>query len=282
MRVLITGATGGVGGTIVEQLLAAGVTVRASSRAPAQARLPAHVEVVAADLDAPASLTPALDGVDAVFLYAAGRAPRELAQAIRRAGVGKAVVLSTIDAGSDRPYAQYNKRRHLEVEEAMAEAGLRVVALRPGAFARNALRFWARSIAEEGLVRLPFPAAEQAPVDERDLTAVAVRALVSRELDGQAIVITGPQSLSQRDQVGIIGAALGRPLGVVAVDEPEARAALARIVPPAYVELLMAQWRDEVGVPAVVTDAVARITGRAPATYAEWAARNVARFGARP
>ena len=54
--VLVTGATGRVGRAVVAQLLGAGVPVRARTRRPAAARLPAAVEVVAGDLTVPESL----------------------------------------------------------------------------------------------------------------------------------------------------------------------------------------------------------------------------------
>ena len=141
MQVLVTGATGGVGGCIVQMLTNDGVRVRATSRNPERSGLSPEVEVFAADLDEPSTLGRALEGVDAVFLYAKSNKLPDLSLTIRRAGVRKVVVLSTIDATSDRPYAQYNKRRHLELEEAVGGAGFDFTCLRPGAFARNAARF---------------------------------------------------------------------------------------------------------------------------------------------
>ncbi len=67
-RVLVTGATGRIGGEVVAGLLAAGAKVRALTRDPAAARLPAGVEVVAGDLTRPESLEAGLDNVAAVFL----------------------------------------------------------------------------------------------------------------------------------------------------------------------------------------------------------------------
>ena len=44
------------------------------------------------------------------------------------------------------PFVEYNKQRHLAVENAISGGGFTTVSLRPGAFARNAIRFWARQI----------------------------------------------------------------------------------------------------------------------------------------
>src|SRR5438093_136643 len=65
--VLVTGATGRVGRLVVDQLLAAGVPVRALSRRPA-AGLPPAVEVVSGDFTVPESLDAGLQGIGAVFL----------------------------------------------------------------------------------------------------------------------------------------------------------------------------------------------------------------------
>ena len=64
----MTGATGRVGRLVVDELLRAGTSVRALTRRPEHAALPAGVEVVAGDLTVPASLDPALEGAGAVFL----------------------------------------------------------------------------------------------------------------------------------------------------------------------------------------------------------------------
>jgi nucleoside-diphosphate-sugar epimerase len=55
-RVLVTGATGHVGGQVVAQLLDAGVPVRVLARTPQNVNLPAEVEVVAGDLTRPETL----------------------------------------------------------------------------------------------------------------------------------------------------------------------------------------------------------------------------------
>ena len=282
MSILITGATGQVGGHIVDELLAARVPVRASSRNPATARVAPGVELVAGDLNEPETMGAALRGVKSVFLYAQNKKLPELMAAMRSAGVEQVVVLSTIDATSEQAYSRYNRDLHRGVEDAVAGAGFRCTMLRPGAFASNTRRFWAADIKAAGCVYLPYPETQQAPVDERDIAAVAVRALLSRSLDGTTPVLTGPKSLTQRQMVATISAALGRPIPVITVPLEEARKLLATRTGAAYVEILLARWADEVGIPPVVTDEVARATGRPARPYAEWVAHNLAAFDTLP
>ncbi|MBV9321024.1 MAG: NAD(P)H-binding protein [Mycobacterium sp.] len=275
MRVLVTGATGGVGSTVVKQLSDTGVSVRAVSRNPNHNQSPG-VEAVAADLAQPESMRRALQDVDAVFLYpyAQDRQLTALVTEMKQACVSKVVVLSTIDTTRSEQFVDYNRRLHLAVENAIAAGGFAYTCLRPGAFARNALRFWAGQIRRDRRVRLPFPESKQAPIDDDDIAAVAVRVLTSGELDSQCIVLTGPQSLSMRQQIGLISEAIGHQIAIETISEADARALYAPVLPPAYLDLLMSQWAHEVGEPAVVTDTVQRITGRAPTDYLSWAMRH--------
>jgi uncharacterized protein YbjT (DUF2867 family) len=278
MRVLVTGASGGVGRAVLDGLLAENVAVRASSRDPEKASLSPGVEVAAGDLNEPDTMVRALESVSAVFLYAQGKKLPKLMETMKRAGVECVVFLSSIDATNEHDYARYNRRRHVEVEEAVAAAGFKYTFLRPGAFATNALTFWRHSIVTEGVVRIPFPEAQQAPIDERDIADVAVRAMVSRKVDGQALVLTGPESLTQRSQVECISRVAARPIRLETISEDEARRWLADIIPATFIDKLIAQWRDEVGVAAVVSDNVESVTGRPPAPYATWVSRNADAF----
>src|SRR5215468_536802 len=95
MRILVTGATGNVGRIVVEDLVAAGVQVRAMTRSPQQAQFPEAVETVAGDLTDPAALAPVVSGVDSMYLFPVPRTAREVVSVARDAGVGRIVVLSS-------------------------------------------------------------------------------------------------------------------------------------------------------------------------------------------
>src|SRR5476649_2583426 len=90
-------------------------------------------------------------------------------------------------------------------------------------FASNALNWWAPTIRAGGAVRWPYGAAETAPVDDRDVAAVAARVLSVDGLSGGDYVVTGPESLSQAEQVQIIGDVLGRPVPFVDLSPDEFR-----------------------------------------------------------
>src|SRR5439155_25476026 len=124
--ILVTAATAPVGRSIVEQLVAAGRDVRALTRDPAKADLPAGAEAVAGDLSDPASLSAAFKHVSAVFLLAAvpGFAPAFL-QAAKEAGVRR-IVFQSSGAVDDAAEEQANNVAafHHDIERAIQESGL--------------------------------------------------------------------------------------------------------------------------------------------------------------
>ena len=272
MRVLITGAAGGVGSSIIHQLRDTGLEVHATCRRPDPQRWP-WLQTFPSDLNQPHTMRPALEGVDTVFLFSFTHPDtlRGLVDEMKAAGVDKVVVLSTIDTTRHEPFVEYNKQRHLAVENAVTDGGFTTICLRPGAFARNAIRFWAKQIRESRSVGLPFPESQQAPIADEDIAAVAVRAITTTQLDGEKIVLTGPDSLTMRDQVGLIGHAIAESIDITVLSDSEARALYGEVLPPEYLDLLMGQWAFEATEKAIVTPAVHDITGRAPISYLNWA-----------
>jgi uncharacterized protein YbjT (DUF2867 family) len=286
--VLVIGATSRVGRLVVDELLRADVPVRALTRRPEQAALPAGAEVVVGDVTAPASLDPTLDGVRAVFLLwtaALATAATVIARlATTTAGQRRRVVLLSSPHQTPHPFFQQpNALRglHAEVERLLAAATRDAVVLRPGMFASNALHWWAPQIRSGDIVRWPYGAAETAPVDERDVAAVAARALLDGRHAGGDYVLTGPESLSQAAQVRAIGDAIGRPLRFEELSPDEFRRETAGTWPESVAEMLLGAWQATLGRPAFVTSAVEEIVGSPPRSFSQWAADNAAVFARR-
>ena len=217
MRVLVTGASGRVGRAVVDSLIAAGVPVRALTRRPEAAALPANVEVVTGDLTVPESLDAALRDVGAVFLV--WTVPLASAPAVveRLAARARRVVFLSSPHQTPHPFFQQPNPMavlHADIERLIAATGLESTIIRPGMFASNTLFWWAPAIRADGVVRWPYGAAETAPVDDRDIAAVAARALYEDGHAGGDYVLTGPESLSQAEQVRIIGDVIGRRITV--------------------------------------------------------------------
>ena len=278
-NILVTGATGNVGRQVVSQLLTANVRVRAMVRNPESADLPRQVEVERGDLTVPTSLDRCLDGVDAVFLLwqapAAGVAPavERIAKHARR--IVFLSNLSVRDGVEEQTYSVTTL--HAKIEQLIEVSGVPWTFLRPGAFAANARNWWAPLIRAGDIVRWPYAGAVTAPIHERDIAAVAVHALCEDGHAGAKYILTGPQSLTQQDQVHAIGDAIGRPLRFEEIPPESARQEMMKMMPASIADMLIAAWQDveyggaaTVGKTALVTSTVAEITGVPARSFRDW------------
>jgi uncharacterized protein YbjT (DUF2867 family) len=280
-RVLVIGATGNVGRDEVSQLAATGAQVRAMTRNPASARLPSQVDVMRADLALPESLERCLEGVDAVFLVWTAP-PDAVAPVIARiAKYARRVVFLSSPHKTPHPFFQQPnplKLLHAEIEHLIEASTLDWTFLRPGIFAANSGAWWAEQIRKNDLVRWAHLDVHTAPVHERDLAAVAVRALCKGGHAGREYVLTGPESLTQREQISIIGSVLGRSLTIEEISPEKARREMPMPLPVA--NMLLNAWAAAAGQPAFVTSTVAEITGAPARTFHEWATDHAAEFHA--
>ena len=285
MTVLVTGATGRVGRMVVDLLADAGLPVRALTRRPEEAALPAGVEVVTGDLTVPESLDAALRGVDAVFLVWTVSPATAPAVVERLATYARRVVFLSAPHRTPHPFFQQPNPMaglYAEIERLIAGSGLESTIIRPGMFASNALLWWAPAIRGDGVVRWPYGAAETAPVDDRDVAAVAAWTLYQDGHVGGDYVLTGPESLSQTEQVRIIGDVLGRRIQFVELSPDEFRRATEESWPRPAVDMLLAAWGATTGRPALVTSTVSDVLGSPARSFRQWATDHADAFRAGP
>jgi uncharacterized protein YbjT (DUF2867 family) len=280
-RILITGATGNIGSEVLSQLPSSGVQVRALVRNPDAVHLPKHVEVVYGDLTRPETLGQGLDGIDTVFLVwvapvdAAAPALEQIAKRVRR------IVLLSAPLKTAHPLFQQPNpsRTRAELLERLIEtSGVEWTFLRPGMFALNALGWWAPQIRAGDVVRWPYLEVPTAPIDERDIAAVAVRTLCEDAHSGAEYVLTGPQSLSQYEQIATIGSVLGRPLRIEEMSPEAWLAQLPKFLPPFVAKYLLEAWAAARGQPAFITSTVVELLGSPARTFLEWATDHAAQF----
>ena len=284
-RALIIGATGNVGREVLSQLAATGAQVRALTRNPPAIRLPPRVEVVRGDLTLPETLDECLHGIDAVFLMW-GAPAATVAPALERvAKHARRIVFLSSPYKTAHPFFQKPQPNpvselHAQIERVIEASGLEWTFLRPGMFAANARFWWARQIRAGDVVRWPYTAAPTAPIHERDVAAVAVRALCEDGHAGAEYVLTGPQSLSQAEQVHTIGSVIGRPLRIEEISPDEARRELLVLMPAFVVNMLLDAWSAGIGQPALVTSTVRELKGAPARTFLDWVVDHAAEFRA--
>src|SRR6187455_3119759 len=211
--VLIIGATGTVGRQVVSQLLPMGARIRAMSRNPDAAALPPAVEVLRGDLGSPETLDRCLTDVDTVFLVWTAPPAAVVPALDRIVKNARRIVLLSAPIKTPHPlFQQPNPRRDMfeQMEHLIVKSGVEWTFLRPGMFASNAVGWWASQIREGDVVHWPYADLPTAPIHEADIAAVAVRALCESGHAGADYVLTGPQALTQAQQVSTIGWAIGR------------------------------------------------------------------------
>ncbi|GHO78505.1 nucleotide-diphosphate-sugar epimerase [Ktedonobacter sp. SOSP1-85] len=271
--ILVTGATGNVGRHVVSQLLDMAVPVRAVVRNPGSVDLPDGVEIVRGDLAEPSMLGEALAGVEAVFLVWPGL-PTSLAPAVLdelKRHARRVVYLSSMSIREGRAQqAEPITDFHATIEKLIEGSDLNWTFLRISGLATNTLG-WAQQTRSGDVVRWPYAAAARTLIHEKDVAAVAVRALTSDRHNGAKYILTGPQVLTQAEQVQAIGEAIGRPLRYEEISPEVIRQQMLTQLPPAMVDGMLNAWAGFVREPEPISSIVEEITGTPAHTYKEWA-----------
>ncbi|MEW9528549.1 SDR family oxidoreductase [Microbispora sp. NPDC049125] len=271
--IVVTGATGNVGRSLVRLLAGTGEQVTAVSRRITEADVLEGVRAEAADLGDVESMRPVLEKADALFLLVAGEDPQGLVGAAKAAGVRKLVLLSSQGAGT-RPHAYEHAVRF---ETAVRESGLAWTILRSGGMASNAYA-WAEPIRLHRTAYAPFGDVGLPFVDPDDVAAVGAAVLREDAHDGATYVLTGPAATSPRERVAAIGQALGEPVRFVEQTRQEAYEQMAQFMPLPVVEGTLAILGEPTPEEQRVSPDIERILDVAPHTFGEWAKRNAAAF----
>jgi uncharacterized protein YbjT (DUF2867 family) len=265
---LVIGGTGTVGAGVARRLEESGHGVRRASRRPDPA-----AGQVALDLVRGEGLEAALDGVDGVFMMSPpGQVEQDrllapVVDAARRAGVRKAVLMSAMGADADPQAPLRQAELHLE------RSGLAWNVVRPNWFMQNFNTFWLGGILGEDAILLPVGRARGSFIDARDIADVVAELLLRDEHAGQAFDLTGAESLDHDQVAAVLTRAAGRTIRYEDIAPERMRGILLGAgLAPAYAEfLLLILGFFKAGYAERITDAVARITGRPPRRFEDYA-----------
>jgi NAD(P)H dehydrogenase (quinone) len=275
----ITGATGALGGRVVERLTGAdGVRLRLVVRDAGRAPGVPDAEVVenAGGYADPAGLTRALHGVHTLYLVSAGEAEDRLAQhlaavdAAAAAGVQRIVYTSFLGARSDAVFSLV--RQHAATEDRIRSTGVRATFLRHSMYA-DFVPFFASVEDGTAVIAAPAGRGRTSFVSRDDLADVGVAVLLddSGALDGQALEVTGPEALTMAEAARVLTEISGRP---VTYREQDVDEAWATRRPHGRGDWEVEGWVTSylaiaAGELATVTDVVPRLTGHPARTVAE-------------
>ena len=265
---LILGGTGRTGSLLADKLTRHGVATRTAARRGADVRF---------DWDDKSTHAPALAGTDLLYLvtpvlrvtYAEQVA--EFLDLAEAAGVRHVTFLSAYNADQ-------------------APAGIDIAAIEADLTSRNTVTSsvlrpaWVmQNFADDhlpvidGAITAPSGGGTEAFVDADDIASVAAQTLLDPAAHaGARYDLTGPQALTFEQAADIISSVSGRPIAYLDIDqEAWISGALAAGVPADYAVML--RWLTGAiiaGHGSTPTDDIEKVTGRAPATFRQFAERN--------
>jgi uncharacterized protein YbjT (DUF2867 family) len=282
--ILITGAGGTVGAALINELKGSNQAIRLAFHSPEKAARAkaAGYDVITFDYAQPATLKPALDGVDTMFLLSngiEGQAEGEInvVNAAKANRVKRIVKLSVWGADAES-FAM--ARMHRTIERAIEESGLEWTFLRPNNFMQGFITYDAATIRAESAFYAPAGAALVNHVDVRDIAGVAVQALTAPGHAGKAYTLSGPRAISYAEAAATLSEALGKTVKYVDVPDDAARSAMiADGAPEIYADYLIDLYQYfRAGGAAGVTTSVKDVTGRDPISFEQFAREYAAAF----
>jgi uncharacterized protein YbjT (DUF2867 family) len=282
--ILVTGATGTIGGELTKLLAEQDIAFRAMVRNPEKAQVlkTQHIDTVVGDLQDPASLDRAFNGANSVFLLSAAderqvKLQLNAVEAAKRAGVGYVVKVSVIGAHENAPIKL--GRDHAAIEQALLDTGITAALLRPHSFMQNLLGS-IELIAKKGelygatgKVKLPL-------IDARDVAAAAAALLIKPCHESESYVLTGPERVSHDEIAEILSEVTGRSIRYVDIPPEQFKSGMVGAGMPEWLatdlQTLHDMWLKGQG--TEITDGVATITGRPGRTFRDFAKDYAAAF----
>ncbi len=211
--ILVTGASGMVGGKVLQEVAKNGKSVRAMYRSKEDAsKAPSGVTAVVADFADADSLRRALEGVDSIYLVCSP-VPQlvewegNMIDACQKANVKRVVLNSALGAGN---CANSFPSWHAKVEDRLTSSGPGWTILRPNSFMQNVVTYYASTIRSQNAFYSSLGCARTSFIDVRDIAVIAAKCLTTDSHAGKTYELNGPEALSAADVASKISQLTGR------------------------------------------------------------------------
>jgi len=281
--ILITGASGNVGKTVLQAVAKTGAKHRAMYRSAAEAaKAPAGTETVVADFAKPETLGAALKNVHSVYLVCSPipelvQLESNVIDACVAAGVKQVVLNSALGAGDyDKSFPSW----HRKVEDKLKGTRLSWTILRPNSFHQNVVAFFAPTIRTQGAFYNSMRDAKNSFLDVQDIAAVAAKSLAAGEHAGKIYELNGPEAINYTELAKKVSKVAGREVKYVDIPmDAQKKAMLDQGMPEWLTTALLDLQQYYVNGKGGETDGLLqKLLGRAPITMDEFLKENVAEF----
>jgi uncharacterized protein YbjT (DUF2867 family) len=282
--ILVTGATGTLGGEVVKQLSSSAPAVNIktgvhSAQNVNKVKDGDKVEVVLIDYNKPETLKEALSQVDKLFLLTpdvpnAHELASNLVIEAKKAGIRHIVKQSVMGADLEADVGTF--RLHRQAEKIIEQSEIPFTFLRPNEFMQNFINFHSHFIKNNNAFYLPLEDAKVSLVDVRDIAAVAVKSLTEDRSDkhnNKTYLITGPEALSYYQAAEILSSATDKKISYVNISEEEARGAMKEMGMSDWLINTISELHDyfRKGNASQVSSAVEEVTGKKPISFSQFA-----------
>jgi NAD(P)H dehydrogenase (quinone) len=217
--IVITGATGHVGGEAARLLIESGVEVKLLVRDAARAAHLGAAHVVEGDFADPQRVADALNPGDRVFMVSLYETHDErmrkhtaFVEAARQAGVAQLAYLSFVNAATDAVFI--HSVSHAETEDMIRASGVPFTFLRTSLYQASAPHMF-----DQGLCAAPGGNGATGWVSRRDIGAAVAGALRTAGHEGTTYNLTGPEALTFSQTADRINSLLGTRLAYEDVDD---------------------------------------------------------------
>jgi len=281
--ILITGASGNVGKTVLQAVAKTGARHRAMYRSAAEAaKAPAGTETVVADFAKPETLGAALKNVHNVYLVCSPipelvQLESNVIDACVAAGVKHVVLNSALGAGDyDKSFPSW----HRKVEDKLKGTRLSWTILRPNSFHQNVVAFFAPTIRTQGAFYNSMRDAKNSFLDVLDIAAVAAKSLAAGEHAGKIYELNGPEAISYTELAKKISKVAMRQVRYVDIPmDAQKKAMLDQGMREWLTTALLDLQQYYLNGKGGETDGLLqKLLGRAPITMDEFLKENVAEF----
>jgi len=282
--ILVTGASGGVGKYVAQEVARAGTGYRLMYRSPKDASAGPPDKTVIADFGNKPSLQKALTGVESVYVVCSPipqlvEFENNVIEVAKEKGVRHVVLNSALGAGD---YGKSFPALHAKVENNLKGSGLSYTILQPNSFHQNVVAYFAPTIRAQGAFYGAAGDAKFSYLDARDIAVVAAKALAGRDHAGKTYELNGPEALTHTQLAEKISRLTGKPAKYVNLPFDAIRKAmLDQGMPEWQANALVELQEYYAGGKGGATDGVLKsLIGRAPITMDQYLAENKAEFQA--